>query len=120
MFAAGGDSGGRLAWQRRRRLRAGSVRRKYDRAGAAQYFLGGTAPRTDLQIASTVTNLTIQGAGEGQTAINASLLGNRVFEIAPGANVTIRDLTIVGGHAPDGSAGAGTVPAPTVRTVAAS
>ncbi len=72
---------------------------------ASRYFLGGPAPHTDLQIASTVTNLTIQGAGESQTTIDASLLGSRVFEVAPGAGVTMRDLEITGGHAADGTSG---------------
>ena len=70
---------------------------------AGRYFLGGAAPHTELQIASTVTNLTIQGAGESQTTIDASLLGSRVFEVAPGAGVTMRDLKITGGHAADGT-----------------
>ncbi len=73
---------------------------------SGRYFLGnGGAPQTPLQIASTVTSLTIQGAGESHTTIDASGLGNRVFEVSPGAGVTIRDLEITGGHAPDGAAG---------------
>jgi CSLREA domain-containing protein len=71
-----------------------------------RYFLGSSsAPHTPLQIASTVTSLTIAGAGESQTAIDAVSLGNRVFEVAPGATMTIRDLEIAGGHAPDGASG---------------
>ena len=71
-----------------------------------RYFLGSaSAPHVSLQIASTVTNLTIEGAGVKQTTIDAFGLGNRVFGVSPGASVTIRDLEVAGGQAPDGSAG---------------
>jgi hypothetical protein len=58
-----------------------------------------------LAIASTVTSLTITGTSEGSTVIDASQLGNRVFEVTAGARVTVNGLTISGGHAPNGPAG---------------
>lgn len=74
---------------------------------ADRYFLGSaSAPHTPLQIASTVTSLTIVGAGASQTTIDAIGLGDRAFAVASGANVTIRNLTVTGGHAPDGTVGA--------------
>ncbi|MHB8691102.1 MAG: choice-of-anchor Q domain-containing protein [Solirubrobacteraceae bacterium] len=68
----------------------------------------GLVPPTNstLNIASNVTNLTIIGTGEPTTTIDATSLGNRPFTIASGANVTIENLTINGGHAPAGSSGA--------------
>jgi CSLREA domain-containing protein len=76
--------------------------------GALTYSLGGPfGPSTGrLNVVSTVTSLTIAGAGEGNTTIDAHALGDRVLQIAAGANLTISNLTITGGHAPDGSAGA--------------
>src|SRR5450755_872983 len=47
-----------------------------------------------LTVAATVTHLTITGAGESSTKIDAGGLGDRAFDIAAGANVTISDLTI--------------------------
>ncbi|HPF37195.1 MAG TPA: MopE-related protein [Phycisphaerae bacterium] len=66
----------------------------------------GTVAVFDLDIANTVT---IQGAGPGQTIIDASAIGTRVFDInlLAVANVTIRDMTITGGNGSgDGSAAA--------------
>ena len=59
----------------------------------------------DLNVASSVSDLTIAGAGESATVIDATGLGDRVIEIDPGATVTLSGLTLTGGHAPDGSAG---------------
>ena len=75
---------------------------------AQRYTLGAQFPpqHDELLVAPTVTNLTISGAGEGKSTIDASALANRVFEIPAGANVTIKDLTITGGRAPAGSFGA--------------
>jgi hypothetical protein len=75
--------------------------------GANTYFLTAPAAGTTsaLKILSTVTDLTITGAGEGATTINASSSGARTLQIAPGATVTLSELTLTGGHAPDGTMG---------------
>jgi CSLREA domain-containing protein len=49
--------------------------------------------------------LTIIGSGTGATAIDATGLGDRVLSIVSSANVTLRQLTIAGGHVPDAHAG---------------
>ena len=72
--------------------------------GALQYTL--SAPNGELSIASTVRDLTIRGAGEKRTTIDASNLGDRALEVEAGATVTITDLTINGGHAQAGQPGA--------------
>jgi hypothetical protein len=53
----------------------------------------------------TVLTLTIQGAGSS-TVIDASGLNDQVVTVSPGASASLRDLTITGGHAPAGLAGA--------------
>jgi CSLREA domain-containing protein len=63
------------------------------------------APNGELAVTPQVTSLTITGAGEDSTVINATGLDDRVLEIRAGANVTISDLTITGGHASAGTAG---------------
>ena len=70
--------------------------------GAHIYYLGlvGTG---ELTVSGTVTHLTLTGAGESSTKIDATALGDRVLQIDSGANVTISDLTITGGSAPAGS-----------------
>jgi CSLREA domain-containing protein len=55
----------------------------------------------DLDITSTVP-LTIKGAGAGATDISGANAEDRVFHVLAGANVTIEDLEISNGHAPDG------------------
>lgn len=62
-------------------------------------------PQSELQIAPTVTTLMIAGATESGTIIDASGLANRVFDIPAGPQVTIQNLTITGGRAPNGAAG---------------
>jgi CSLREA domain-containing protein len=59
----------------------------------------------DLDIAATVVNLTVTGAGAGTTTIDASGLGDRVLTVLNGASVAIQGLEITGGHAPAGAAG---------------
>jgi CSLREA domain-containing protein len=59
----------------------------------------------ELSVAASAQNLTIEGAGPGQTVIDACKLGDRALEIMPGASVTLKDLTITNGHAQDGSDG---------------
>ncbi len=61
----------------------------------------------DLNVVSTVSDLTIMGAGAGRTTIDATGLHDRVLSIAAGANVSLSGLTITGGHAPDGAAAPG-------------
>ena len=57
----------------------------------------------DLDITSTVP-LTIKGAGAGATDISAADADDRVLHVLAGANVTIEDLEISNGRAPDGAA----------------
>src|SRR3984957_5050761 len=55
-------------------------------------------------------DVTIQGAGMSETTIDAMGVGapDRVFDLpVAGVNVTFQDLTIVNGHAPDGTASGG-------------
>jgi hypothetical protein len=47
----------------------------------------------------TAPNLIIEGAGLGQTIINASGLGGRAFDVASGANLTLEGVTVTGGSA---------------------
>ncbi len=48
--------------------------------------------------------VTIAGAGSGATKISAAALGNRILHVISGT-VTIEDLTLTGGHAPNGADG---------------
>src|SRR4051794_22047241 len=50
-------------------------------------------------------DVTITGLGAGTTTISGGSQ-NRVFELAAGVTVTVRDLEITGGNAPDGATGA--------------
>jgi Domain of unknown function (DUF4347)/Bacterial cadherin-like domain len=67
--------------------------------GAGTYTLsitnnGEDASATgDLDITSDIT---IVGAGEGSTAISASGLGDRAFDVKSGATLTLNDLTVAG------------------------
>ena len=61
--------------------------------------------RDELSVASTVQDLTIEGAGPAQTVIDACKLGDRALEVMSGASVTLRGLTITNGHARDGAGG---------------
>ncbi len=75
--------------------------------GPNTYELGvGSFQTQPLSVAATVTTLTIQGSGAGQTTIDASQLGNTALTVAQGATVTLSDLTITSAHAPNGSTGA--------------
>lgn len=57
----------------------------------------------DLDISG---QLTIVGSGAANTSIDASgfmpAQADRVIEVRPGADATLEDLTVTGGHAPDG------------------
>jgi CSLREA domain-containing protein len=73
--------------------------------GPNTYQLGVGSPNagTELDISSTVKQLTIVGAGEHATTINATGLHDRAFHVDAGASVTFRDLTISGADAQGGS-----------------
>jgi hypothetical protein len=58
----------------------------------------------DLNVTGSAP-LVIQGAGAGQTTIDASGLNDRALHVSAGATVTITGLTITGGRAPDGLPG---------------
>lgn len=66
---------------------------------------GDDATTGDLNVNATAPPLTIMGAGIGKTTVSGASLGDRLLSIAAGANVTVEDLTISGGHAPDGARG---------------
>jgi hypothetical protein len=73
---------------------------------AGRYQLGGTFPPPgQLTIAPIVKNLTIAGANQSNTTVDAGALNDRVFQISGGANVTLTNLTIVNGNAQAGAAG---------------
>src|ERR1019366_3915337 len=55
----------------------------------------------DLDI--TKGNLTIIGQGRSPVTINATGLGDRVFHVLPGAHLTLVNLVVTGGNAPNGS-----------------
>ena len=58
-------------------------------------WAAGTAPATlDL---SSPTDLIIQGAGAGQTIIDASNLDNQIFNVDPGASLTLDGITLENG-----------------------
>ncbi|HUH80502.1 MAG TPA: fibronectin type III domain-containing protein [Solirubrobacteraceae bacterium] len=59
----------------------------------------------ELSVSGAVKDLTIEGAGPGQTVIDACKLGDRALQVMPEASVTLKGLTITNGNAQDGSAG---------------
>jgi CSLREA domain-containing protein len=59
----------------------------------------------ELSVAENVKELTIEGAGPGQTILDACKLDDRALQVKPGAGVTLKGLTITNGNAPDGAAG---------------
>jgi len=59
----------------------------------------------ELSVSGTVQNLTIEGAGSGQTVIETCKLGDRALQVMPEASVTLKDLTIKNGNAQDGADG---------------
>jgi CSLREA domain-containing protein len=71
--------------------------------GGGTYTLG--IGFTTLSVSATVTTLTIQGAGEGQSEIDASRLASTALDIAQGATVSLSGLTIANAHAANGSPG---------------
>ena len=58
----------------------------------------------DLDIVSNGA-VTLTGAGARSTIIDASGLGDRVFEVLPGATATISGVTVTGGHVADQGGG---------------
>jgi hypothetical protein len=62
-----------------------------------------TVGGSDLVIAPQASGLTIEGASTGASTLSAAL-SSRAFDIATGAAVTIKDLTITGGLAREGGA----------------
>lgn len=60
----------------------------------------------DLDVQST-TGLTIEGAGMGTTVISAAGLKDRLLRVASG-DLTLQNLTLSDGHAPDGADGVST------------
>jgi CSLREA domain-containing protein len=75
----------------------------------------------DLDVTGT-TPLTIEGAGAGATTISGATLQDRILHVLAGATVTIKDLTITGGHAPNGANGdnGATTPFPVTPTAGGS
>jgi CSLREA domain-containing protein len=72
--------------------------------GPDTYSVGDIIGATPLSVSATVTTLTIQGAGEGQTVISAG--NTTALDVAQGATVYLDGLTITNAHAPNGSPGA--------------
>ncbi len=76
-------------------------------AGQYQLTLAGarenSAATGDLDVTGT---LTIIGSADGRTVINAANL-DRVFDVRPGASLTLQNVTITGGLAPSGEHGGG-------------
>ncbi|MFL5824295.1 MAG: choice-of-anchor Q domain-containing protein [Solirubrobacteraceae bacterium] len=58
----------------------------------------------DLKL-SSIRTLTIQGAGPGLTTIDATGLGDRAVYGVAGGSAGLKDLTVTGGHAMDGTKG---------------
>lgn len=76
-------------------------------AGTYRLSLAGNrengAATGDLDVTGT---LTILGASDGRTVIDAASL-DRVFDVRPGANLTLQNLTVTGGVAPSNEQGGG-------------
>ncbi len=79
--------------------------------GSGRYVLtiraGGSDTNTsgDLNL-DGAGSVTVVGAGVGATVIDAAGLGDRVLSVARGARLVLRDLSLTGGRAPAGAAGA--------------
>ena len=68
----------------------------------------------DLDVNATSPPLTIEGAGVSATTINGSTLQDRILHALAGITVTLKDLTISGGHAPTGATGSNGSQLPTI------
>jgi hypothetical protein len=71
-----------------------------DLGGNIVFDSAAAQPALSTQIPIT-KSMTITGLGGGTTTISGSAT-SRVFNLAPGITVTIQDLAITGGNAPDG------------------
>ncbi|MEM9150399.1 MAG: Hint domain-containing protein [Cyanobacteria bacterium P01_F01_bin.3] len=78
--------------------------------GAGTYTLSLTgrsedaAATGDLDITNSDTTITIQGAGEDVTIIDADTI-DRVFDVLNGATLILKDLTVTGGEVVDSDPG---------------
>ncbi|HML05371.1 MAG TPA: hypothetical protein VK426_06330, partial [Methanobacterium sp.] len=70
-------------------------------SGTFDTYINNTSKNYNITISK---NVNIKGAGQNLTFINATGLG-RIFTINSGYTVTISDLTITDGKAPDGTTG---------------
>src|SRR4051812_42439518 len=74
--------------------------------GAGHYILslpqGGNNDANHTGDLDLLGNIVIQGVGAGSTTIDAQHV-DRVFDVRPGATVTIDAVTITGGRAPSGA-----------------
>jgi len=59
----------------------------------------------ELSVSGAVKDLTIEGAGPGETVIEACKLGDRALQVMPEATVTLKGLTITNANAQDGTEG---------------
>jgi CSLREA domain-containing protein len=59
----------------------------------------------ELSVSGAVKDLTIEGAGPGQTVLEACKLGDRALQVMPEATVTLKGVTITNANAQDGSEG---------------
>lgn len=76
--------------------------------GAAHYKLTRHGTPEDLNASGDLdvrSNVVIRATGARKAIVDASGLGDRVFDVLIGT-VELRDLTVTGGHAPGGAAGA--------------
>jgi hypothetical protein len=74
-----------------------------DNGGEIFFASAAIDPGLDFEILID-KNVTITGLGAGTTKITGGV-GDRIFELAAGVTVTIRDLEITGGNAPGGADG---------------
>jgi hypothetical protein len=58
----------------------------------------------DLDITDS-EDVTIHGAGARRTTVDATGLGDRVFDVLEGGSLRLKGLTVTGGEAPDGDGG---------------
>jgi hypothetical protein len=78
-------------------IELGDMTYTWDPAGSP--WASGTGPATlDVN-----TSLTIYGAGAGQTIIDASVLANEIFDVEPGASLTLEGITLENGQAVAGA-----------------
>lgn len=59
----------------------------------------------DLDITSSTGRITIEGAGVGETIIDASLVNDRVFDVLLSGELNLEGVTVTGGHAVAGDGG---------------